>query len=314
MNSRMSRMEDRDRDRDARVAKLEAAGAASTSSLAPTLQRSARATSNDPPPPPAPVEASGLPPVYPKEPENKPCTNLLDPDAFNLGAYHVFSPDVLSEAVLAKIANDDFVEFYDVLYNTKSKFNMETGDGDKPALVFEEVSRRQLSFQEWSLAFDKYAYAYTRVFPKADTGLRLYGLFIKKLAAQGNQVWARYDDKYRRERKALRLPWCVVRQDLRQDVAETEPSQQQGGVNASLPAPTPKPRNVPSGAGSKKQKTWFRKRAGQKYYDRCHRYNRESPTRCVSCKYKHKCYNCDDAHPVRRCNRQAAGGPAPGQS
>ena len=317
MNSRLSRMEDRDRERDARVAKLEAGGVASSSGSAPLTQTRARTVSPGssppppPPPPPPPVEPVSDA-LYPKEKERKPCTHLMDPEAFNIGAFHVYSPDVLSDSVLAKIANDEFVEFYDVLYNTKSKFNMETGDGDKPSLVFEEVSRRQLSFPEWSLAFDKYSYAYTRVFPSADTGLRLYGLFIKKLAAQGNNVWARYDDKFRRERKALRIPWCIVRQDLRQDVSCTLPVQLEG--DPSLQAPqTPKTPSLPRGPGPRKPKATFRRRVVHRFMDRCHRYNRESPTRCVACRYKHKCYNCDAAHPFRRCPRPEAAKSTTGQ-
>ena len=231
--------------------------------------------------------------LYPRGEPNPPSTDLISKDYAGLGGYHLIVPDVLPEAVLAKIEKDEFVDFADILYDTKKKFHIGAGDGDTPAITFEEKPRQSLSWLDWNTAFTRYAHAYTRVFPKADTDLRLYHIDIQRIANKGGMVWAKYDEKFRRERKALRLPWCIWRQDLINDLSRPPPS-----------AETAKPQKFSKGGRAAHQKY---QSGGYELKGRCLNFNKD---RCQlkTCPYDHVCLDCSGNHPVLRCPRREATG------
>ena len=179
------------------------------------------------------------------------------------------SIDVVPESVLAKIRNDEYVELAELIHKIPKVFNLVEGEGDLKVRSKESTPR--LTILDWFVAFQMFANAYCVYFPSARNDLQLYMFFITKLMRVEGAKWQVYDEKFRKDRKMLRLGWGEYRQLLHTEVLT-------GATNgSSVSSPL---RFSKSKASRPKERIRV-----------CFRFNNEGCSR-EHCPYRHFCSSC----------------------
>ena len=218
----------------------------------------------------------------------------LETVAFNSNGFEGgLSEAILPDSIENLIENDEYVDLHDLLYPNVKSFNMTVGgDNETPNLALKSSKRRKLTELEWCNAFDTFAIAYHKYYPSAFPGVLLYGKFIKRMMLKNRINWHYYDEVFRKERKARRMPWTVSRQDLFNNLLLEQP---EAG---------------PSGNGSFQKNRSFRDGKSQ-FNGRdsvqpgyCFAYN-QTDGRCTKrdCTYKHRCEKCNERHPTYNHDR-----------
>ena len=135
---------------------------------------------------------------------------------------------------------------------------------------------------QWWKAYTRYTDAYLRYFPSAARDLNLYGALIRSIMDRRDDVWFRYDERFRRARKAKRLPYCSVDKDLLFT------------LEREIPGPSSGPRKTPKGT----QRLQHKELA-------CFDFNSGNCT-FTHCRYGHFCAKCGGAHADRSCKHPRA--------
>ena len=231
--------------------------------------------------------------TYPRGEPEKIRTDLVSDAAKQAGSILIIKKYNVSEAVQAKIANDEYVDFKEIISKAEKSFKWvpSMGEDDKPALHCVEQKRGELSAHQWTLAYERYVEEYVSVFPVAAPDLRRYGCYIHRLMDGASRVWADYDEAFRKSRKEYNLPFCVVDHDLLMDI------QAQARQQVVDPVPVADPGSWdPRSARARKRQL----RSGRAKSLICWAYNRGECLR-KACVFRHHCGKCKQLHPVRDC-------------
>ena len=202
-------------------------------------------------------------------------------------------PDVLSPAILNKIALDEYVDFRSLIPEPPQKpsyVSFELGARTVCNLLPPKKTK-PLTKGEWSRAFCQFAAAYTKFFPSADADLFLYQNHILELMEVPGFDWAHLDFKFRSEKKQLQHGWRHIRQDLETKIHRgipqlLSPSEEGGASKQFFPKKPARGKGIPVGY--------------------CIRYHSEgrSCSNKKACKYSHLCYRCEQGHPgFRPCGK-----------
>ena len=182
------------------------------------------------------------------------------------------SIDVVPESVLAKIRNDEYVELAELVHKIPKVFNLVEGEGDLK--VRSKETAPPLTHLDWIIAFQMFANAYCVYFPSARTDLQLYMFFITKLMKVRGARWQVYDERFRRDRKMLRLGWGEYRQLLYTEVLT-------GGESSTLSSPRrARPKLSRPSQGTSRL---------------CFKFNSEEGCSRDICPYRHICASCSQS-------------------
>ena len=191
------------------------------------------------------------------------------------------------DALVKKIANDEYVDFHDLLYPGFTRYSLGLGGDRDNSLGLAVVPKkpRQLTEREWRKAFSSFADVYARYYPSAYSDLLCYFNKIDGMMSAGAD-WRGFDVKFRSERRELGLLWRSMRLDLETTY----------GRAPSAAAPTGGPP--------------FRGKGGQQlpntgsrpYKGPCYSFNAPN-MRCTKevCTYSHRCSRCKGNHPRYQC-------------
>ena len=231
--------------------------------------------------------------TYPRGEPEKIRTDLVSDAAKQAGSILIIKKYNVSEAVQAKINNDEYVDFSDIISKAEKSFKWvpSVGDDDKPALHCVEQKKGELSAHQWTLAFERYVEEYVSVFPSAAPDLRRYGCYIHRLMDGASRVWADYDEAFRKTRKEFALPFCVVDHDLLMDI------QAQARQQVVDPVPVADPGSWDPRSTRGKKRTG---RSGKVKFLHCWAFNQGECLR-KACVFRHWCAKCKKPHPIRDC-------------
>ena len=204
------------------------------------------------------------------------------------------TPEILPEKLNQKIWNDQYVDFFDVLYPDHENYGISLRSREyraDPSVNVVTKKRRPLTELEWCRAFDQFMLTYLSKFPSSSKDLILYGTFIKDLMVM-KANWNFYDCAFRKGREAFKYSWCLLRQDLHFKA-----------TNPSYPLFND-PRTPPAPRGSFQQSYGGNHASGPKQPygvppGYCFAFN-TSGKRCSNgseCSYKHQCPKCQGNHP-----------------
>ena len=245
--------------------------------------------------PPQPTSSGALPTgssllqptVYPSG-EGRTRKDLIPGDFRTEGCEGVgfFTPEVLPDRLLKKIKDDAYVDFGEILSKPETRYAVAAPEDGDQSLKFtmEPQAKKITTPEQWNMAFDRYALAYAEAFPEAAMDLLVYGAFIRSLMVKPG-VWLWYDERFRKERKAKGLPFCVIDRNLLSTVERLVP-----GLGAGEPAAGRKRKHgMPGG--------------GEGPIGLCWAFN---TTRCffINCKYAHRCFTCKGEHPESVCQKK----------
>ena len=242
------------------------------------------------PPPPAPVPSTSRAAYGSSEYEPVFVPSHTD-SAFSSGT---LTPEILPEKLNQKIWNDQYVDFFDVLFPDHENYGISLRSREyraDPSVNVVTKKRRPLTELEWCRAFDQFMLTYLSKFPSSSKDLILYGTFIKDLMVM-KANWNFYDCAFRKGREAFKYSWCLLRQDLHFKA-----------TNPSYPLFND-PRTPPAPRGSFQQSYGGNHASGPKQPygvppGYCFAFN-TSGKRCSNgseCSYKHQCPKCQGNHP-----------------
>ena len=121
--------------------------------------------------------------------------------------------EVLPDNILQKIQNDEYIEMADLVFKLPTVFALVESQEDE--LKYKSKDQKpKLSCLDWLQAFQLYSNAYVQFHPSAARDLSRYLYFITGLMRRKGSKWQAYDEKFRKDRKALRLRWSEYRQQL----------------------------------------------------------------------------------------------------
>ena len=273
-----------------------------------TLPQSLLNAATMPPPPPPPVvsetnnaEGSTVPPITFASsvvPLNSGESNVLSHTAVAFSSGRL-PGDLLPEKIRTKIWEDQYIDFYDLLYPDYDSVSSASTQGVCPSLNPLPRKKRDVSRLEWSQAFDLYQACYLQKFQGVDEKLYLktsqemlaYSRLIKKFQQEGID-WKYYDKTFRREREISKEGFGSLRLDLhasaftRSHQSDKYPSEW-------------------SGAGFQREKFRYSDKEGasssSSFVPRgfCFAFHkRETRCRRPQCSFSHQCWHCNFAHPA----------------
>lgn len=193
----------------------------------------------------------------------------------------------LSDSLKTKIWNNQFVDFYDLLYpESEHNYSLSVNDaGASPTLSFVPRKKRTLTEREWCRAFDDYLATYTRTYPGCLLDLITYGKFVKDLMSR-NQNWDFYDRSFRRDREHSLCKWTTIRIDLQIAASYNHDNSVESRYRGSASnAKNGDFDTIPFG-----------------YCFQFHKKGRHCTQR--QCNWKHACPKCQARHPMYLCNDQ----------
>ena len=235
--------------------------------------------------PSAPAESTASnsePPMYPKATEEE-----IAAEGGQLVDRAIITIDVVPEAVRQKIRNDEYVELAELIHKIPKVFNLVEGEGDLKVKTKEQKSR--LTSLDWIIAFQMYANAYSLYYPSARKDLQRYLYFITKLMKCKGSKWLVYDEKFRKERKALKLGWGEYRQLLHTEVLT--------GAREGSPPASPL---TPGKTSQPKSKGWSAANV-------CFAFNAPGGCQRSPCHYRHACQSCrQSGHSKAKCGASSS--------
>ena len=216
-----------------------------------------------------------------------------------IGAPHgnaapVMFPGTLNKRVVERIAEDEFVDFYDVLHPDNKNYGVAVGEERELNLVAKKG--KVLSEMEWIRAFCLFSVEYLTHYPDASIDLPLYCLKVIELMGEPATDWRYYDHTFRSERRKLGLSFRQMRLDLESRARSRGGPQSSRAVVASQPF---------RGGGGRKSE---RPLVPEGY---CFAFHEGSHCRRSPCSFRHDCPKCGAIHPAYRgCSRRPAKRPA----
>ena len=235
--------------------------------------------------PPAPAYAAPAalidpddegPPVYPRG-DGLIGEDLLPTKTGAQVGIHQLEP--LPDGIRKKILADAYVDFAVLVPQAGCLSTPAKSDPEGSQVAWEPKPKRSLSMNQWWKAYARYTDAFLRYFPSAARDLNLYGALIRSIMDRHDDVWFRYDERFRRARKAKRLPYCAVDKDLLFT------------LEREVPGPSAGPGKTPKGAQGRPNKELA-----------CFDFNSGNCT-FTHCRYGHFCAKCGGAHADRYCKR-----------
>ena len=103
----------------------------------------------------------------------------------------------INERAWEEIANDHFVELFDLLYPDAEQYSLTTGNGKLLSLNLKKRARRYLDATEWTRAFGIFMSAYLARYPHLTQQLLSYFRQIQDYMAAGLN-WQFYDHQFRK--------------------------------------------------------------------------------------------------------------------
>ena len=188
----------------------------------------------------------------------------------------------IPQKIKLKIWQHKFIDFVELLnpHNMTPSYSVSLNANsllsDKPALMFQPKSKKQLNEFEWNQAWDSYMSVYLKRYPEQLDQMLTYHQHIQRMMArQAN--WRDYDYHFRVDREYVQFDWDIVRPDLERDAYNSfRPYTKQSG-NPSYKTSS-STQSIPKGY--------------------CFAYNTIGK-RCVrdNCSFKHVCPECQNKHP-----------------
>ena len=112
-----------------------------------------------------------------------------------------------------KIINDEYVDFYDVLFpDASSKYILSFENQSTPMLV-KDTKRRDLTETQWNKAFTEFAAIYCKAHPTAVADLFTYQKRILYLMER-KANWHYFDVQFRKDKEIAKSSWVDQRSDL----------------------------------------------------------------------------------------------------
>ena len=161
----------------------------------------------------------------------------------------------VSEVTRNKIWTNQYVEFFDLLYPSKSTdlvmgFRKNTDSTD--IIVKSDKAKKIKTIHEWNSAFSIFVAIYTQKFPQEISHLLKHGEHVRQLERDGAN-WLYYDEEFRRLHQAENVGWHVFQQELVYAAHHSQKHQISvisGGIQqfSSLrPYSPPQPGHLPTG-------------------------------------------------------------------
>lgn len=194
------------------------------------------------------------------------------------------------------IWNNEYVEFGFLIHPTERAFMSLSVKGSELCLV-QGNKKLPKSIEEWQTAFAIFSVVYTQKYPEQVAALLKYGETVKQLAAEGGD-FNLYDTSFRKLRFRVPLAWDHFHAELYMRAMRVQNVRK----GASCGGPTNRgPGGPPGRNGNTATTTQFP-------VGYCFRFHSGKQCDAGTCGYRHKCFKCQNSHPVFKCNQQKAGG------
>ena len=141
-----------------------------------------------------------------------------------------------------------------------------------------QASKRIVTIDQWTTAFQTFVAIYTVRFPNSAPGLMKYSATVRDLAAK-NANWRYYDENFRYLRQKSLFPWEEIHWELWLQAHHMTSSSSQGNPanNINRQVKQPFPRGF------------------------CWKFHQGD--KCFGCNFKHNCFKCGAVHPASKCKQ-----------
>ena len=141
-----------------------------------------------------------------------------------------------------------------------------------------QASKRIVTIDQWTTAFQTFVAIYTVRFPNSAPGLMKYSATVRDLAAK-NANWRYYDENFRYLCQKSLFPWEEIHWELWLQAHHMTSSSSQGNPanNINRQVKQPFPRGF------------------------CWKFHQGD--KCFGCNFKHNCFKCGALHPASKCKQ-----------
>ena len=146
-------------------------------------------------------------------PASHPLPSVAAPPMSSLLAAQTSAGERLSDGIRRKIVNDEFVDFYDILFpEAHCAYTLSMDSFNNPAIVKKD-RKSELTEVQWGKAFAEYSAIYLQTHPNLVNELLTYQKRVLHLMERKGD-WQFFDVEFRKDREAKRTPWTDPRVDL----------------------------------------------------------------------------------------------------
>ena len=143
---------------------------------------------------------------------------------------------------------------------------------------------------QWCSAFEIFITVYCQKHPHALSPLMTYMNSIKTLSHRGGD-YLTYDQEFRYMRESMNLAWESIHTNLWLDCRDSGKNKSKNSSNNNSDNFRAKSSNSKPFQGKKHP------------FGFCFRYHSFGKCGRQNCKFNHKCYECEESHPISRCPR-----------